>query len=321
MPRPGLPARPAAAGISSGRMIVKNKLSKYLQPMDFSSSVEKEFGAIDFGGAVLDQSRKREKLFLRNFTADALLGIMGKVKLLEHLERLGITDVRVTVDVDEYYIHYMKVYFRDIDPEMLLLDLRLSESRFIPDRSFFENEAYNAYDMIVIEWLSAQNPLHRAFDREKPQLPGQRKPGLGILNYCFEMMYVVAREIIKDGFLDIPDHMHGAIMYSRKFKFFNPVHEGILRAMMRDLGRYSLADISWGIITQTIIEEYKNQPQQYAPSEQIFYVSDRMRDYFRSKKYLSVYNKYYRRKRFRFEYEEMLKRREEILRSKRIDEL
>lgn len=321
MPRPGVPARPVAAGISSGRMIVKNKLSKYLQPMDFSSSVEKEFGAIDFGGAVLDQSRKKEKLFLRNFTADALLGIMGKVKLLEHLERLGITDVRVTVDVDEYYVHYMKVYFRDIDPEMLLLDLRLSESRFMPDKSLFANEAFTAYDMIVIEWLSAQNPLHREFDREKPQLPGQRKPGLGILNYCFEMMYIVAREIIKDGFLDIPDHMHGAIMYSRKFKFFNPVHEGILRAMMRDLGRYSLADISWGIITHTIIEEYKNQPQQYAPSEQIFYVSDRMRDYFRSKKYLSVYNKYYRRKRFRFEYEEMLKRREEILRSKRIDEL
>ncbi|MBN2160857.1 MAG: hypothetical protein JW807_15820 [Spirochaetes bacterium] len=300
---------------------MKNKLSRYLQPMDFSSSVEKEIGAIDFGGDILNQSRKKEKLFLRNFTSDGLKEIMRKVGLLEHLKRSGLTDIKVTVDVDEYYIHYMKVYFRDIDPDLLILDLRLSESRFIPDKKYFENESISAYDMIVIEWLSAQNPLHGDFGRDKPQLPGQRKPGLGILKYCFEMMYIVAREIIKDGFLDIPDHMHGAIMYSKKFKFFDPVHEGILRAMMRDLGKYSLADISWGIITRTIIEEYKNQPQEYAPSEQIFYVSDRMRDYFRSKKYLSVYNKYYKRKRFRFEYEEMLKRRDEVLKQKKIDEL
>jgi hypothetical protein len=135
------------------------------------------------------------------------------------------------------------------------------------------------------------------------------------------MMYVVAREVIKDGFLDIPDHMHGAIMYSKKFKFFNPIHEGILRAIMRDLGTYSLSDISWGFITQTIIDEYKNEPQAYAPSEQVFYVSERMREYFHSKKYVSVYNKYFRRKHFRFEYDEMVKRRDIMLKKKSIVDL
>jgi hypothetical protein len=288
--------------------------------MDFTSSIEKEFGAIDFSSAIPDLSRKREKLFLRNFTADDLYAIMKRVKLIDHLEAKGFDSLKVGIDVDDSYVHYLKLYYKNVDPNSILLDLRLSESRFVPDKKFFEDQTQRVFDMIVIEWLSAQNPLHK-FNGDKPQLPGQKKPGLGILNYCFEMMYVVAREIIKDGFLDIPDHMHGAIMYSKKFKFFDPTHEGILRAIMRDLSDYSLVDISWGIITKTIIEEYKNVPQEYAPSEQVFYVSDRMRDYFHSKKYLSVFNKYYKRKHYHFEYEEMLKLREAIIKAKKIEEL
>ena len=288
--------------------------------MDFSSAIEKEIGLIDLDGVLPDPSRKKEKRFLRNFTGADLHEIVRRVGLEKHLAGLGFESLRVEIDVDDSYVHYMKIYNGDVDPDNMLLDLRLSESRFVPDKRFFEDEGYHAYDMIVIEWLSAQNPSHR-FDGDKPQLPGQRKPGLGILNYCFEMMYIVAREVIKDGFLDIPDHVHGAIMYSRKFKFFDPAHEGALRAMMRDLAKYSLADISWGIITRTIIEEYKNEPQPYAPSEQVFYVSDRMREYFRSKKYLSVYNKYYKRKRFRFEYDEMVARRQKMLEKKSIIDL
>ncbi|MBP7736558.1 MAG: hypothetical protein KA369_11340 [Spirochaetes bacterium] len=301
-------------------MPAKNKFSKYLQPMDFSSSIEKEMGSIDFGSIMPDSARRKEKLFLRSFKGEDLYKIMADVKLIAHLEAKGFSDLKVEVDVDDAYVHYMKLYYRDVDPDNILLDLRLSESRFVPEKEFFEDDSIHTYDMVVIEWLSAQNPLHK-FNKDKPQLPGQKSPGLGILNYCFEMMYVVAREVIKDGFLDIPDHMHGAIMYSRKFKFFNPAHEGILRAIMRDLGKYSLSDISWGIITQTIIEEYKNQPQAYAPSEQVFYVSDRMRDYFRSKKYTTVYNKYFRRKHYRFEYDEMIKRRESMLKNKNIVDL
>lgn len=299
---------------------MKNKFSKYLQPMDFSTSIEKEMGSIDFGMVLPDPSRKKEKLFLRSFSADDLYRIMKDVKLVSHLESKGFTDLKVGIDVDDAYVHYMKLYFKDVGPDNLLLDLRVSESRFVPEKEFFDDDAIHTYDMIVIEWLSAQNPLYK-FDPTKPQLPGQRMPGLGILNYCFEMMYIVAREVIKDGFLDIPDHMHGAIMYSKKFKFFNPVHEGILRAIMRDLGKYSLADISWGIITHTIIDEYKNEPQAYAPSEQVFYVSERMREYFHSKRYVSTYNKYFKRKHYRFDFGEMVKRRDVILKKKSIVDL
>jgi len=174
--------------------------------------------------------------------------------------------------------------------------------------------------MIVIEWLSAKNPMKK-FDGEKPQLPGQTNPGLGVLKYCFEMLYIMAKEVFKDGFLDIPDHMHGAIMYSKKFKFFDPAHEGIIRAMGRDLRKYSLSDISWGAITETIIDLDTNKPALYDPCEQIHYVSERMKKYFDSKDYKAVLMKYYEKKKYFFDYEEMVKRRDEILKCKKIEDL
>ena len=293
-----------------------------MEPMGMSDLVKH---GLDIGDIESDlgrlQQHETEKKFLRTFTSDDMRGIINKVGLFEHLEKKGLDDVTVSIDVDESFVNYLKLYWKDNKPQNLLLDLRLSESKFMPDKKFFDNpDKVQPYDMIVIEWLSAQNPINR-FSDDKPQLPGQVKPGLGILRYCFDMMYVVAKEIIKDGFMDIPDHFHGAVMYSKKFKFFDPAHEGVLRALIRDLKNYSLYDISWGVITGTVIEEYKKEPQPYDPSEQVFYVSQRMRDYFHSSLYRNTYNKYYRRKKFHLEYDTMVKLREDILKNKDIEDI
>ncbi len=300
----------------------KSSLFQSLQPVSMSDVLGKELSELDFShdlGTL--QGQTTEKRFLRTFTADGLFAIMKKVGLIEHLATAGLTDVFTTIDVDSTGVNYLKLYWQEAIPEKILLDLRLSESKFVPDRRFFtDNDPILTYDMVVIEWLSAQNPL-RHFSNDKPQLPGQARPGLGVLRFCFDMMYIVAREVIKDGFLDIPDHFHGAVMYSKKFKFFDPAHEGVLRALMRDLKDYPLYDIAWGIMTGTVIEQYSDAPQPYAPSEQIFYVSERMRTYFRSARYRATFNKYYKRKKFRFDYDEMVRRRDEILKTQDIREL
>jgi len=276
-----------------------------------------DFGSLDFR-SVADSSKKK---FLKTYQPEDLYEIMKKVGMVDHLEKIGYNDLKVTVNVDDSYVNYMKVYHKKLSPDNLLIDLRLSENRFVPDKKFLpDNKNAISYDMIVIEWLSAHNPLGK-FTPDKPQLPGQKSPGLGIMNYCFDMMYRVAEDISRDGFLDIPDHVHGAIMYSKRFRFYDPAHDGVLKAMMRDLKKYSLSDISWGVITETIIEKYKDEPHVYDPSEQIFYVSEKMRRYFHSGYYKSTFNKYYKRKKFYFKYDEMLEKRKEMLNRKNIVEI
>ena len=297
---------------------LKTNLFQSFEPVDMNQILGDDFLFDSFDGGF---PLSKKKLFLRRFTSDDLYEIMKQVGLIAHLNKKGFDDIIVTSEVDDSQVHFLKVYYKEILPENYLIDLRLSETRFIPKKHFFKNtDDIVTYDMIVIEWLSAQSPLSK-FNGEKPQLPGQRSPGLGVLNFCFKMMYVVAREVTKDGFLDIPEHMHGAIMYSRKFKFFDPKHEAILQAILRDLKNYSLSDISWGMITGTIIDDYKKVPQVYDPSEQVFMVSNRMKKYFNSRQYKKTYKKYFKLKSYTFNYDEMLKKKEDILQSKNIIEI
>lgn len=261
------------------------------------------------------------RLFLERFTSENLFSMMYKVGLIEHLNSMGFNNLIVDIDHDKNRISYMKIFYDRKTVFNQLIELRVSELTFIPDKKNYDETIKDSqYDMIVIEWLSARNPIQK-FEDDKPQLPGQTSPGLGVLKYCFKMLSIMAQEVFKDGFLDVPDHMHGAIMYSKHFKFFDPAHEGIIRAMRRDLARYTLCDISWGAITETIIDLTTGKPALYDPGEQIHYVSDKMRKYFESPGYKNIMMKYYEKKKYFFDYEEMIKKREEILKFKRIEDL
>ncbi len=262
-----------------------------------------------------------KKLFLQRFNRDELWHMSEKIGLVSHLHKKGFDKIILDIDVDESRINYFSIYMKEKRPENRLLDVRLSEATFMPDKKFFsEGASIIPYEMINIEWISARNPYIN-FSKERPQLPGQSSPGLGILKYCFRMIYLMASEIFKDGFMDVPDHMHGAIMYSSDFMFFDPVHEAILRAVMRDLKMYSISDISWGILTSTVIEKTSGQPQVYDPCEQVHSVSRRMKKYFQSDLYRETFKKYYSRKKYYLDYNEMVKRREEILFKKRTENL
>ena len=264
---------------------------------------------------------RKDPLFLNMYNEAKLLEIMKRVGLISHLKTRGFHDPIIDIDQEDTLIHYLRLYNGEKAPENLLIDLRLSDSRFAPDKSFFdEGQNLVTLDMIVIEWLSIQNPK-AAFSADRPQLPGQTKPGLGCLRYLMKMMYLVAEGVIKDGFMDVPDHMHGAVMYSRNFKFFNPAHEGVLRAILRDAKGHSLGDISWGMITGSIIDTVTGQPQVYDPSEQIFPVSRRLKKYFASKRYAKKFNEVYKKKKYLFEYDRMLRMREEIMRTKKPEDL
>lgn len=296
--------------------------SSIADTFDFTNAFDFDLGQIDLSNAFEDlQGCSDPKLFLGRFSEQDMYNKIETIGMLRHLENMGFSVILIDIDRDENYIYYFRLYWEDKTPEKLLLDLRVSEHTFIPQKRFFEEGfKIEPYNMILIEWLSAHNPL-AVFDKNRPQLPGQSSPGLGILKYCFRLLYNISSEVFKDGFLDIPTYMHSAIMYSKEFKFFDPVQEAILNAAKRDLKGYSLADISWGVITETIIDLHKNKPAIYDPGEQVHYVSNRMKEYFESELYVTTFNKYYNKKRYYFNYEEMVRKREEILLTRKIEDL
>ena len=304
----------------------KKTLLKYFRPIDKQSiipisfddetEIENSLGNLSYHTASGDNAKFLDRLSSEDFQV-----LMDKVGLTEHLQKMGFTDIIIAIRKDEVLIHHFQVYNRNTDPDNMLINLRVSESRFVPERHFFEDEESQiVLDMVIIEWLSAQNPFNN-YDNHKPQLPGQNRPGLGSLKYMMEIMYLVGANLHIDGFMDVPNHLHGAVMYSRKFKFFNPAHEAILQAMLRDLKDYSMADLSWGMLTRTIVETTSGEPQNYDPSEQIFPVSQYMKNYFNSKKYQKKFEYIYKKKSYHFDYEKMLILREKILQKNKLEDL
>ncbi len=286
-----------------------------------SDSFEFDFSQIDLSSAFDNFQSSAQTRFMGRFSKEEIFNVIESIGLLKHLESMGFSDIDIDIDRDVNYINYFKLYWKDKTIENQLIDLRVSEHTFIPHKRFFEEGTrIEPYNMILIEWLSAKNP-RAVFDENRPQLPGQTTPGLGILKYCFQLLRDISRQVFKDGFLDIPNHMHGAIMYSKEFQFFDPVQEAILRAAVRDLRRYSLADISWGVITGTIIDYHKGTPAVYDPGEQIHSVSNRLKRYFDSKQYVTTFNRYYNKKRYYFKYDEMVRKRKRILSTKKLEDL
>jgi hypothetical protein len=222
--------------------------------------------------------------FLNRYTLDDMNRILGKVGLFEHLKSKGFRNVVSEIFRDSEKIHYLRIYDEKKDPSCIIVDLRLSEGRFIPAGK------ETPYDMFFIEWLQSQNPRSKEFNPGRPQLPGQNRPGLGCLKYLTSMMGIVSEDLTRDGFLDVPDHFHLAVIYSRSFKFFSPEEEGKMLAVLRDCSKLQLSDIAWGVVTKSIIEKKSGKPFVYSPSEEIFPISARMKKYFSGSQYKKVCN-------------------------------
>jgi hypothetical protein len=158
--------------------------------------------------------------------------------------------------------------------------------------------------MIAIEWLNLQNPLRR-FTAQRPRLPGQEHPGLGAVTHVFKMLEIFARDTKAAGIMDVPEHFHAAAIYSRSFRFVDPQREGMLRALLRDLGAFALHEIAWGFVCGAVIDETSGGPAVYEPAEQLLPLSDTLKRYFASKQYRERVADEERARRYRFDRERL----------------
>jgi hypothetical protein len=272
-----------------------------------------------FDSAKVFDEGNRNTLFMNRYNPDEMNNILRKVGLFAQLSLKGFDKLIIDIYRDDEYIHYLRIYSEKKDTRRLLVDLRLSESRFLPEKSDIVPEN-TVYDMFFIEWLQLQNPFIKVFPENKPQLPGQKIPGLGCLRYLVAMMDHVSGEVTRDGFLDVPDHFHLAVMYSKHFNFFNPYIEGEMHALMRDLSEHSLSDITWGVLTGSVYEKKSDAPYLYQPSEEIFPLSERMKSYFESRIYKRIVREQMN-KRYRIDMNSMKKRKILMLKQKNISEM
>ncbi len=255
------------------------KKPKYLDDITHSVKPVKPGGAID------------------PLSSEKFLGLYDENLLMEKFEKAGILDIlnrkgyrKLVVSItrrDEFKSSLFVDFQSDRDEPTRLIELIVREGVFRPKQVFLEGFDFNeGLSMLMIEWLALQDPK-ALFPPDRPRLPGQEHPGMGMLKYMQGVLFSFGRETYKDAIIDIPEFYHSAViysrlyseLYSRSYSFFSPVDAEQLQAMLRDFKEFPLADVSFAVALDCL-RNSDNTPASWKPSEQIYPISEKLHKYF-----------------------------------------
>jgi hypothetical protein len=236
--------------------------------------------------------------------ANALfLNFYTRTGLSEALEQYGTFPRLRSRGFDPY------LSFRSLDSERYILHITNGEEgavliemvcRFTTLRAKNSQGDINVgslFDLLAVEWLLLQNPFAK-FTLERPRLPGQKFPGLGIGREIVTLLQIMTERLEKQGMIAFPAHYHNGVLYNHSFYFFSPEKEGELKALERDLADLTIAEASWAVNNGLVINENTSTKFEWKAEEMIWPVSDSLKEYFQSDYYLSLKEKTIEEKRY-----------------------
>ncbi len=102
--------------------------------------------------------------------------------------------------------------------------------------------------ILFVHWMTLRHPL-AAFRADRPPLPGQEVPGLGLAREASTLLVQVARRLELAAVAVRPAWFHVAHSARKVFRFCDPVAQGRFEAISRDL-----ADVPLKTATQAIAD-------------------------------------------------------------------
>ncbi|MFO8056223.1 MAG: hypothetical protein R6V10_02875 [bacterium] len=253
-----------------------------LQNLDFQGHDRHDWLNLDMSDdEILAELRKRPdpELFLGRYTREEIKERLSSRGIFSRLVEQGYPDVEVEISTDQVYNHRLYVHTGVRDYDHILIELRLREGNFRPKKQFIPGYVLGEMSMIMVDFLLLQNPGEK-FSRDRPPLPQQTHPGLGLLKELIPLVLEVVKESGRAGVLDVPEHFHGALFYSKWFKFLDPDMEGRFRAMKRDLKKHELFVVSECIFHDCLMNLAVGERESWSPGEQILPISEVLLDYF-----------------------------------------
>ena len=258
----------------------KNKNSAYEKPPLISE--EEIFSQLT--------EKKGPLLFLGRYTLEEVIAVLKKRNLIRYAEERKLAPLIYDLDSKDYPTQRFKIFFKKKEPDFLLVDLKIREGKVKIEKSFSFFPFIKEYDFLIIEWLTLQNPLAK-FTLEKPRLPGQIFPGLGLLKKAFDIFIYLARLMKKDGVLVYPWYFHNALIYSDYLYFFNPYKQGEVLAIKRNFPNMDLHELAWMVYLGCLRYEKSKKIYEWFAEEQIFPLKKELKKYFGSKNYNKIVNR------------------------------
>jgi hypothetical protein len=228
-----------------------------------------------------------------------LFGRYGPVELRDRLDASGLLaglsergypDPVLRLSCADPSDQRICLYAGEETRERLLLEARLQLSSFHPRRPIGPFTEASSFLMLVIHWLVLSSP-DGTFTVDRPRLPGQEMPGLGLLTQTNTLLKVFSRELSVDGMLDVPDHFHTALFYSPTFCYLDPEEEGRFLAIARDLSGIPLALVSDAIQEGCLVDRKTGVPFPWPVADQVMALHGPLRRFLRSSSYREARNR------------------------------
>jgi acetoin utilization deacetylase AcuC-like enzyme len=208
----------------------------------------------------------RETRFLGLFTRHGVEVLLEGFGLLEQIRARGYRHLRVDVDLAEGAGHTLRVFCHDTRNVELLVELRARRSRReIPD-----------HEVLVVEWLLLQHP-RSAFTAERPALPGQQHPGLGLLADMLGLLTVVCERHHLDGIFFTVSHYHLALQSRRHLRFLRPDDQARVEALVKALEGIPLAEATRRVEAGELVNALTDEPIGWDPAALVLPVSERLK--------------------------------------------
>ena len=216
---------------------------------------------------------RRPQRMLGFYSRQGLEFALERAGLLDRIRSLGFERPCLELDVENPSGDTVRLY-GDPDKQELLIEVRVRiDRRSLPDMA-----------LLSIEWLLLQNPRAR-FTPERPQLPGQAHPGLGMLHDIIALLILVCDRLQLDGLIFVPSHFHVASHGRKTMRFLKPEDEGLYRAFEKTFEGVPLAYAAEAVLAGRVVDARTGQPVRWQPAPMIFPVSDRLKERVQGEEY------------------------------------
>jgi hypothetical protein len=243
----------------------------------------------------LDPAAGPRARFLGRWDAADLRRELAEAGVLRALAERGYPDVDVQLSSEEGE-HRLSV--RPAGDTVSLIDLRMAEGTFPVEDEVLRACGQHVLSVLAVNWLALQDP-RGVFTTERPQLPGQTHPGLGVSRLLFAHVLQWAGAWGKDAVLNYPEYFHNARFYSPPFVFVSARDQGWFEALCRDLALLPVASAAAALENGDVVEAESGEVVHWEGRPMAMPVSAALRACFESDGYRDAVARMRNRARFR----------------------
>jgi acetoin utilization deacetylase AcuC-like enzyme len=200
------------------------------------------------------------KLWLGYYSAEGVEHALHRYGLLGELRRMGYGPFRVEINEE------------GVGQSARLIDAPTGE---VLIQAVLEKKMLGAAQMLYVHWLTLRNPRAR-FSEERPRLPGQDVPGLGLAREVTELLGRIAVRLGLEGLVFRPASYHLAFRGRGALRFVDPARQGQFEALAEALKGLPLTEATRAVMEGRV--RLDGQPYKWQTEEMVRWVEPRPDD-------------------------------------------